>query len=815
MRHALRRLLSTPAFSLTAAITLAAAIGANALIFSIVNGVLLKPLPYDRPESLVGVWHVAPGLMQGPLNQAPSTYFLYREQAESFEDIGLWDNNSVTLTGRGEPEEVSAIMVTDGTLPILGVRPVLGRAFTREDDSPGGPDTIMISHAYWQRAFGGQPEAVGQSIVMNGRPREVIGVLPDGFRFLRHNPEVLVPLRLNRAEVRLGQFNYQAVARLKPGVTIERANADLNRLIPRLVDMFPMPPGLTREMFEEVKLGSNVRPLHEDVVGDIGQALWVLFGTVGLVLLVACANVANLFLVRAEGRQQELAVRLALGAGLKRVASELLSESLLLGVLGGIIGLVLAYGGIQLLLALEPSRLPRLDEITIDPLVLVYTLVISMVAGLLFGVAPVLKYARPQLANALKENGRGSSDGRERHRTRNTLVVAQVALALVLLVASGLMIRTFTAMRNVPPGFVNPDEVLTVRINVPFALVEDPAQVALMHEQIQTRMSAIPGVTSVGTSSSITMDGNDSNDPVFAEGVPMPEGKIPPLRRHKWVGQNYFATMGNPIIAGREITWTDAHNRRRYAMLSENLARELFGEPQAAIGRRVRQTPSNEWQEVIGVVGNDHDDGVTQPATATIYWPVLQENFWDVPLRAQRSMAYAIRTERLRDPGFLKEVQQAAWSVNANLPLAHVETLAESYDQSMAQTSFMLVILGIASAVTLLLGVVGIYGVIAYVVAQRRREVGIRMALGAAAGEVQRLFVRHGLVITGFGLLLGAVAAAALSRVLGSLLFNVSPLDPVAYAAGIVALGVVAVLATWLPARQATRVDPAIALRGE
>jgi putative ABC transport system permease protein len=815
MRHALRRLLSTPAFSLTAAVTLAAAIGANALIFSIVNGVLLKPLPFDRPESLVGVWHVAPGLMPGPLNQAPSTYFLYREQAASFEDIGLWDNMSVTLTGRGDPEEVEAITVTDGTLPVLGVRPVLGRSFTREDDSPGGPDTVIISHDYWQRAFRGDPAAIGQSVVMNGRPRQVIGVLPEGFRFLRFNPDVLVPLRLNRAEVRLGQFNFQGVARLKPGVTIERANADIDRLIPNLVHMFPMPPGFSREMFDEVKLAGNVRPLHEDVVGDIGRALWILLGTVGVVLLVACANVANLFLVRAEGRQQELAVRLALGAGLRRVAGELLSESLLLGVVGGALGLALAYGGIQLLLALEPSRLPRLNEITLDPVVLVFTLVISVIAGLLFGIAPILKYARPQLANALKENGRGSSDGRERHRTRNTLVVVQVAMALVLLVASGLMIRTFSAMRNVPPGFTDPDNVLTLRINIPTALVSDPAQVARTHEQIQQRLASLPGVESVGASSSITMDGNDSNDPIFAEGVPTPDGKIPTLRRHKWIAENYFATMGNPVVAGRDFTWADVHNRRPYAIVSENLARELFGEPQAAIGRRIRQTPSNPWREIIGVVGNDRDDGVTNPAPTIVYWPMLQENFWDVPLRSQRSMAYAIRSERLRDAGFLREVQQAVWSVNPNLPLASVETLRELYDTSMAQTSFTLVILGIASAVTLLLGVVGIYGVVAYVVAQRRREVGIRMALGAAAGEVQTLFVRHGLVITTIGLVLGAVAAAGLSRLLGALLFNVSPLDPLTYAAGVGALGFVALVATWIPARQATRVDPAIALRGE
>jgi putative ABC transport system permease protein len=815
MRHALRRLVSSPAFSLTAAITLAAAIGANALIFSIVNGVLLKPLPFDRPESLVGVWHVAPGLMPGPLNQAPSTYILYREQSESFEDIGLYDNTSVTLTGRGEPEEVEALIVTDGTLPILGVRPILGRAITKADDAPGGPDTMLISHKYWQRAFGGSPTAIGQSVLMNGRPREVIGVLPEDFRFLRYQPEVIFPLRLNRAEVRLGQFNYQGVARLKPGVTIERANADLARLIPRLVDMFPMPPGFKREMFDEIKLGPNVRPLREDAIGDIGPALWILFGTVGVVLLVACANVANLFLVRAEGRQQELAVRLALGAGLRRVAGELLSESVLLGLAGGVLGLGLAYGGIQLLLALEPARLPRLHEISLDPIVFAFTLAISLAAGLLFGIAPIAKYARPQLANALKENGRGSSDGRERHRTRNTLVVAQVAMALVLLVASGLMIRTFSAMRNVPPGFVNPQDVLTLRISIPTALVADPAQVAQTHEQIQRRIEAIAGVSSVGASSSITMDGNDSNDPIFVEGVPMPEGKIPPLRRQKWIAENYFNTMGNPIVAGREIAWADVHARRPVAMLSDNLARELFGSAQAALGKRVRQTPSNPWREVIGVVGNEHDDGVTRPATTIVYWPMLQEDFWDVGLRSQRSMAYAIRSSRLRDTGFLKEIQQAVWSVNPNLPLASVETLQEIYGKSMAQTSFTLVILGIAAAVTLLLGVVGIYGVIAYVVAQRRREVGIRMALGAAAGEVQRLFVRHGLVVTGIGLLVGAIAAAAMSRVLGALLFDVSPLDPLTYSGGIVALGLVALLATWLPARQATRVDPATALRGE
>jgi predicted permease len=520
-------------------------------------------------------------------------------------------------------------------------------------------------------------------------------------------------------------------------------------------------------------------------------------------------------LVRAEARLQELAVRLALGAGTRRIAGELLAESMLLAIIAGGGGLALAHGGIRLLLALEPTRLPRLDEIGLDPVVFVFAIALSLIAGLLFGIAPVLKYARPRLATALKENGRGSSDGRQRHRTRNALVVAQVALALVLLVASGLMIRSFNAMRSVSPGFTDPETVLTMRVTIPTALISDPVQVVQTHEQILRRIEAVAGVTSAAHTSSITMDGWDSNDPVFAEGAGTPDGSMPPLRRFKWIAENYFKTMGNPLVAGRDFTWSDVHNRRTVAIVSDNLARELFGGPQAAIGRRIRQSPKNPWREIVGVVGNEHDDGVTRAATTMVYWPIMMEDFWEQKVFVQRSLAYAIRTNRLRDPGFLKEVQQAVWSVNPSLPLADVETLGEIYDRSMAQTSFTLVILGIASAVTLLLGVVGIYGVIAYVVAQRRREVGIRMALGAAATEVQRLFVRNGLVLTGLGLALGALSAAGLSRVLSSLLFNVSPLDPVSYVGGIVGLGVIALLATWIPARQATRVDPAVALRGE
>jgi predicted permease len=792
-----------------------AAIGANALIFSVVNGVVLKPLPYAEPERLVGVWHVAPGVLPGPLQQSAATYFIYRESGHVFQDIGLWSGGSRTITGRGEPEQVETLSVTDGTLPVLGIRPIHGRTITREDDSPSGPDVVMINYRYWQRAFGGSASAIGQSLVVNGQPREVIGVLPEDFRFLRTNPAIVLPLKINRAETHALGFNYQGIARLKPGVTLAQANADVARLLPSLVERFPMPPGFTKQMFDEARFGPLVRPLAVDVVGDIGKMLWILLGTVGLVLLVACANVANLFLVRAESRQQELAVRLALGAETRRVAWELLSESLLVAVLGGVVGIGLAYAGIQLLLYLQPAQLPRLNEIALDPLVLAFALGLAIVAGLLFGAIPVLKYARPQLANALKDSARGSSEGRERHRARNALVVAQVALAAILLVASGLMVRTFLSVRDVPPGFIQPENVLTLRISIPQPIIDDNAQVARTHEEIARRLEAIAGVQSVGLASAITMDGNSSNDPIWIEDFPGNEGQLPPIRRFKHVGAGYFETMGNPVIAGRAISWADVQSAAPVVMISDNLAREYWGDPTKAIGRRLRQTPKNDWTEIIGVVGSERQDGATQPAPTIVYWPMMVKNFYNNEIFVQRSLGYAIRTSRLHEPKFLGEVQQAVWNVNPNLPLARVRTLQEIYDESMAQTTFVLVILGIAAAVTLLLGVVGIYGVIAYIVAQRRREVGIRMALGARAPEVQRMFVVRGLAVAAVGLVVGLVSAAGLMRLLSTLLFGVSPFDPLTYGIVLAGLTAVALVATWLPARQATQIDPMTALRSE
>ena len=798
-----------------AVLTLALGIGANTAIFSVIRGVLLKPLPFDHAEELVGIWHTAPGLGVPLLNQAPSLYLTYREEGRTFEDSGMWDTTAVSVTGTGEPERVTALEVTDGTLGLLRVQPILGRRFTADDASPRTPERVILAHAYWQRKFGSDPAVIGRHVTVDGTPREIIGVLPADFRFLNTNPQLVLPFRFNRAELFVGNFSYQGIARLKPGATIEQANADVARMIPMVMQRFPMPPGFTKQMFEEVRIGPNVRPLEKDVIGDVGRVLWLLFGTVAIVLLIACANVANLFLVRAEGRQQELAIHAALGAGSRRLAWELLSESLALGLLGGAGGLLLAYGGIRMLVALSPDGLPRIQDIGIDPLVLLFTLGISLLAGVLFGIIPVLKFASPRLAGSLNQGGRLGTASRQRHRARNALVVVEIALAVVLLVASGLMIRTFEAMRRVNPGFSNPSEVLTMRISIPESLIADPDKTARTHEQIARRLEQIPGVTSVGLTSSVAMDGSGEHDPVFIEDFPGPGGRIPPIRKFKMVEDGYFRTMGNPVIAGRPLTWADSFTQATVVVVSENFAREYWKEPAAALGRRIRNSPDNPWRTIVGVVGDERDEGLAKPAPQIVYWPILMKQFWTDPVRVQRSLTYTIRTGRAKSPTLLKEIQQAVWSVNGSLPVANVRTLADVMAESMAQTSFALVMLGIAAGVALMLGVVGIYGVIAYVASQRTKEIGIRIALGAVARDVTRLFLRQALLLAAVGIVIGSVAAGAATRVMTTLLYGVSALDPVTYVAVAFGLGLTALLASYLPAARAARVDPAEALRRE
>ena len=581
------------------------------------------------------------------------------------------------------------------------------------------------------------------------------------------------------------------------------------------VEEYPMPPGLTYEMLQEARFGPNVLPLKQDVVGDVGNVLWVLLGTVGLVLLIACANVTNLFLVRGEGAVREVAVRTALGASRGRLAAQSFAESMVLGVLGGLLGLVLAELGIRLLLYLAPENLPRLDEIAIDPTVLLFTLGVSVFAGLLFGVFPVLHQGAPAMVSALKEGGRGAGDGRERHRLRNLLVVSQVALASVLLIGSGLMIRSFQALQEVHPGFVRPEEVLTVRVHIPSAEIEDPIETARAHEAIINRLRSIAGVDSVAASSSITMDGWDSGDPMFVEEFPVENNQIPPIRRFKWVSGDYHQTMGNPVLVGRAISWADIYDQARVVVMTENLAKEYWDDPRQALGKRVRETPASPWREIIGVVGNIRDDGVSQEATPTLFWPMVVDQMWDGETVVQRSMAYAIRSSRPNPESMLPEVRDAIWSVNPNLSLARVRTLTEILESSMARIEFTLVMLGIAAVAAVLLGAIGIYGVISYVVAQRTREIGVRMALGASRADVARMVLRHGGIVTALGVALGLVAALALTRVMASLLYGVSAVDATTYTLAALVVSAVSLLASYIPARRATGVDPVEALRWE
>ena len=560
-------------------------------------------------------------------------------------------------------------------------------------------------------------------------------------------------------------------------------------------------------------LSLRLRPLSQDAIGDVGRVLWILAGTVGIVLLIACANVANLFLVRAEGRQQELAVRAALGASRSRLARELLSESIELALAGGALGLLLAWAGIRLLTRLAPVGLPRIDEIGIDLVVLVFTLAISILTGLLFGLIPVIRFGTAVVR--LNEGGRAASDAPGRQRWRNALVVSEIASALVLLVVSGLMIRTFIALRQVDPGFVRPKEIQTFRVSIPEAFIQDPQHTVLAYEQITHRLEQVPGVVSVGLSSSVTMDHNSGNTPIFIEEFPEAGREMPPIRRYKRVAPGYFQTMGNPVLVGRAITWTDIHQGRPVVVISENLAREYWKNFADALGKRIRQSQQNPWREIVGVVGNERDDGLDRPAAAIVYWPLLLKEWWNEPIDVIRTMAYVVRSARVGSPGFLRELQQAVWSVNPNLPLASVRTLDEIQADSMAQTSFALVMLAIAAAVALLLGSVGIYSVIAYTAAQRTREIGIRMALGAQIRDVRKMFLRHGLWLTATGIALGMCVALGLTRVMSALLFGVGPTDPMTYVAVSGALAAVALLATYLPARRASRVDPINALRAD
>ena len=819
LRQIIRRTGRAPGFLLTVLATLGLGIGANVAVFSVISGVLLEPLPYARASELVSIWHAAPGLGFDRINQCAAFDLTYREQTDIFQSTGMWRTSRTALTGQDDPEEVVTLSVTETILPILGQEAHRGRRFSVEDDEAGAPLTAMITHAFWHQRFGGREDVVGSTIRLNGREREVIGVLPASFDFLELNPQVLLPLQIDTSEVFVGQFNFQGIARLQPGVTIAEANAAVDRLIPLAVEEYS--GGLNLEMLEDARFAGALRPLEEDIVGNISQVLWVLLAAVGLVLLIACANVANLYLVRAEARHRELALRTALGAGRRRLMRELLSESLVLGLLGGVVGVGIAWCLVRGLVTIGPDSVPRLDQIGVDMRIVLFAIAVSLAAGALFGTLPALRQALGfgggELASSLKEGGRAGTAGRERHRLRSALVVVQVALGLVLLVGSGLMLRSFWALQQVDPGFQEPESLFSFRVSMPRAEIEQGDEVILLQQRIQERLAAIPGVESVAATSSLPMSPG-SSDALLVEEFPAPADKLPPVRRFKFVTPGYIETMGNPLIAGRTIEWRDVTERRPVAVISENLANEYWGQPMAALGKRISdgvpgmQEPS--WKEIVGVVGDVHDDGLNESAPGIVFWPSAMESFWGGQFE-QRSLVYVLRTERAADAELLREAQVAVWTENRNLPLANPEILAAIYGRGLARSSFTMLMLGLAAGMALSIGSVGIYGVISYIVTQRTQEIGVRMAVGARGRDVNGMMVRYGMALAGIGVLVGLVAASLLAGGLSRLLYGVEPRDPLTYVAVAVVLTLIALASSGMAGLRASRVDPIEALRGD
>jgi predicted permease len=821
LRYTVRGLRRSPGFTTTALVTLALGIGATTAVFSVVYAVLIKPLPYPHAETIVSLEHTTAGraAQDGRIQEfSASLYFTYLDKNRTLQALGLWSTGTASVTGSANPEEVRALRVSDGMLQTLDVRPMIGRWFSKEEMSdeirtgPGG--TAMLTFGYWQRRYGGDATVIGRRITVNARPRTIVGVMPDKFRFLDYDVDLILPDQPDRKKLHLGGFAYRGLGRLRPGVTVAQANADFARLVPVWLNEWPAPPGLDRQLFAGMHLTPSLVPLSQAIAGNVSEVLWVLLATIGLVLLIACANVANLLLVRIEGRQHELAIRAALGAGRRRIARECVVESLVLALAGGVLGLGLAFAALRLLVLIGPASLPRLGDIAIDPTVVGFTLIVSIGSGLLFGIIPVFRHGAPQVGPALRGSGRGSSSSRERHRTRNTLVVLQVALALVLLVASGLMVRTFIALRAVQPGFTAPEHVQLVRVAIPETLVEDPERALRDLAAMRDRLAAIPGVAAVSFADAAPLE-DGANEATFVENAPSGETVKAPIRRLKLVAPGLLAAVGTPIVTGRDLTWDDIYQHRPVVMVSEKFAREYWRTPEAALGKRIRENPTSPWREIVGVAADIHDDGMQRPAPAIVYWPVLMENFWGNRINVPRAVTFAIRSSRTGNAGFLEDVQQAIWAVNRSVPLARVSTLGDLYDRSMAQASFALVMLAIAGTMALVLGVVGIYGVIAYAVTQRRREIGIRVALGAERGALKRMFVRQGLALAGLGIVFGLTAALIVSRVMSFLLFGISPLDPATYLAGSVVLLSAAALASYIPALQTTSVDPIEALRAE
>lgn len=817
-KYALRRLRRAPLFTTIALITLAIAVGANTVIFSIVDGVLLKPLSYPNPDKLVAVDTSSQQIGLKKLGIAPALYFVYREQNTTLTDIGAYDDDELDVTGAGAPEHVRVLDVTDGTLPLLGVHPVLGRLFTRQDDSPGATQTVILTYSYWQKQFGGATSIIGRSVTAGGISREIIGVLPQTFHFLdQKDPALILPMQWDRAATTLGSFEGNAIARLKPGVTVQQATADLERLLPTVARTFPPPAGLSVNFYQSLHYLPMLAPLKDEVIGNVQNVLWILLASTILVFLVACANVANLLLVRVEGRQHEFGIRYAIGAARKGIFADILFESTMLGLAGSLIGLLLALGAMRVVIGFGTANIPRIRDISITPSVLLFTVAIAVIASILIACVPILKSTSPELLSNLRDGGRGVGDGRKGQTTRKALVVIQVALSVILLICSGLMIRTFQAMMHVAPGFTSPETVQTFGFYIPEIQIPDtsPELVIRMDEAIMQKIASAPGVSSVSIGRSVPMDNNNANNPVYVQNRADEGNRIPPARRFNYIAPGFFSTLGTRLLAGRDFTWTDTYEKRQVVIVSKKFASEYWQRPQDALGQRIRVVSSDPWREIIGVSEDVHYDGVEKPSPPMVYWPLMMDGFAGRKQRLQRATVFVVRSRLAGTQSLMKTIQQQVAMVNPNVPVANSETLGDLYTQSMARTSFLLVMLCISGGIAFLLGTVGIYGVIAYSISQRTREIGIRMALGAQRRAVVGAFVQQGMGLTVAGISIGLVIALATMHFMSALLYGVSAHDPTTYIATTCGVVMAALLACYLPSRRAAQVDPALALRTE
>jgi putative ABC transport system permease protein len=797
IRYAFRATLKRPGFSLIAIITLALGIGANSAIFSVVNGVLWRPLPYPRPQQLVMAWtdHQARG---GPAQEwfSPPEIEDWRAQNKTLSQFSGLNNWIPTLTGREEPESLVGAAVSYDMFNLLSVAPARGRTFVAEEDRPNAPGVAILSDELWRTRFNSDSNIVGKSISLSQTNYQVIGVMPAGFQFpIIPGVQIWRTLRptLNPSCAR-GCIVLRAIGRLKDGVTIEQAQADVSTIASRLAAQYPD---------TNSKVGASLVPLQEQLVGSIKRPLLVLLGAVGFVLLIACANVANLLLARAATREREMALRAALGASRIRVIRQLLTESSLLAFAGAVTGLGLAYWLLRLLVSLSPPGTPGLDQIAIDRFVLGFTVLIAAVTGIVFGLAPALQLSKIDLNRSLKDTGKGTPGGTRGGRLRGALVIAEMALALLLLIGSGLLLKSFMLLQRVDPGF-NPDHVLTLRLILNRTAYPETPQIVNFYGQLLDRVRGTPGVQSAAAISTLPLSGNQTDTNFLIEGHPPPPPNQEPSAWFNSVSPDYFQTMQLRLVKGRSFSETDTEKSPLVAVISETMARKFFPN-EDPLGKRIGRGP-DRWREIVGVVGDVKHfslDGATPP---TMYFPMRQQ--------PARGMNLVVRTSG--DPlSMAPTLRQQVWAGDRNLAIGNLGAMKDLVASSITQQKFILTLLACFAGLALLLAAVGIYGVMSYAVTQRTHEIGIRMALGARVVDVLRLVFQQGLVLTVTGVATGMALAFALTRLMKSLLFNVTPTDAMTFAVVAGALVAVALLACLIPARRATKVDPLIALRYE